>query len=128
MNKKLRTALLLTAVLAIFSAGYAAGANRFGMPKTILHVVIIQWKPTTTPAQKQAVIEGVRQMAARIPGIRNIWIKPARMASLKWNAAFVIEFANRAAADRYAKDPAHAAWAKLEEAARAASLNVQVTN
>jgi hypothetical protein len=128
MNRKFRTALLLAAILAIFSAGYAAGANRFGMPKTVLHVVIIQWKPTATAAQKQAVIEGVRQMAARIPGIRNIWIKPARMASLKWNAAFVIEFANRAAADRYASDPIHADWAKIEEAARLDSLNVQVTN
>jgi hypothetical protein len=128
MNGKLRIVLLFAAVLAVFSAGYAAGVNKFGMPKTVLHVVIIQWRPTATAAQKQAVIDGVRQMAASIPGIRNIWIKPARMASLKWNAAFVIEFANRAAADRYATDPAHAAWAKLEEVARLDSLNVQVTN
>lgn len=128
MNRNLRIALLFTAILAVFSAGYTAGVNRFGMPKTVLHVVIIQWKPTATPAQKQAVIDGVRQMAAQIPGIRNVWIKPVRMASLKWNAAFVIEFANRAAADRYASDPAHAAWAKLEDAARLDSLNVQVSN
>jgi hypothetical protein len=128
MITKYRVAFFLFATLAVFSAGYAAGANRFGMPKTVLHVVIIQWKPTATAAQKQAVIEGVRQMAASIPDIRNIWIKPARMASLKWNAAFVIEFANRAAADRYATDPAHAAWVRLEEIARLDSLNVQVTN
>jgi hypothetical protein len=128
MNKKFRIAVFFAAILAVFSAGYTAGVNRFGMPKTVMHVVIIQWKPTATPAQKQAVIDGVRQMAAQIPGIRNIWIRPARMASLKWNAAFVIEFANRAAADRYASDPAHAAWTKLEEAARLDSINVQITN
>jgi hypothetical protein len=128
MITKYRVAFFLFAMLAVFSAGYAAGVNRFGMPKTVLHVVILQWKPTATSAQKQAVIDGVRQMAASIPGIRNIWIKPARMASLKWNAAFVIEFANRAAADRYATDPAHAAWARLEEVARLDSLNVQITN
>ncbi|MDE3135817.1 MAG: Dabb family protein [Acidobacteriota bacterium] len=128
MNTKFRIALVLVAILAVFSAGYAAGVNHFGIPKTVLHVVIIQWRPTATAEQKQAVIDGVRQMAASIPGIRNIWIKPVRMASLKWNAAFVIEFANRAAADRYATDPAHAAWAKLEEVARLDSLNVQVTN
>jgi len=145
VNKKIRTALLFAATLAIFSAGYGAGVNRpdafrdtgrsvssgsdrFGMPKTVLHVVIIRWKPGTTAAQKQAVIDGVREMAARIPGIRNIWVKPARVGSLTWNAAFAIEFADRAAADRYANDPAHAAWAKIEEAVRANSLNVQITN
>jgi antibiotic biosynthesis monooxygenase (ABM) superfamily enzyme len=128
MKSRLRTILAFTAILVIFAAGYAAGANRFGMPKTILHVVIIRWKPGTTAAERQKVIDGVREMAASIPGIRNIWIKPARMASLKWNAAFVIEFANRAAAARYADAPSHKAWAKLEEAVRADSLNVQVTN
>ena len=128
MNPKLRIAFVFAAILAVFSAGYAAGVNRFGMPKTVLHIVIIQWKPRATAAQKQAVIEGVREMAARIPGIKNIWLKPARVASLQWNAAFAIEFSSRAAADRYATDPAHAAWAKLEEVARLDSLNVQITN
>lgn len=128
MKTKFRIALALAAILGIFSLGYAAGANRFGMPKTLLHVVIIQWKPTATAAQKKAVIDGVRVMAERIPGIRNIWLKPARVGSLKWNTAFAIEFANRAAAARYATDPNHAAWAKLEQAARLDSLNVQITN
>jgi hypothetical protein len=128
MNTKCRVVIGLFAILAVFSAGYAAGVHRFGMPKTVLHVVIIRWKPDATPAQKKAVIDGVRQMAASIPGVRNIWIKPARMASLQWNTAFVIEFDSRAAADHYATDPAHAAWVKLEEAARLNSLNVQVTN
>lgn len=128
MTPKFRTVILFLAILGVFSAGYAAGVNRFGMPKTIVHVVIIQWKPTTTAAQKKAVIDGVREMAARIPGIRNIWIKPVRMASLKWNYAFAIEFANQAAVNRYASDPTHAAWARLEEAARLDSLNVQIGN
>jgi antibiotic biosynthesis monooxygenase (ABM) superfamily enzyme len=128
MKSRLRTMIAFTAILVIFAAGYAAGANRFGMPKTVLHVVVIQWKPGSSAADRKKVMEGVRQMAAAIPGIRNVWIKPARMASLKWNAAFVIEFANRAAAARYADAPAHKAWARLEEAVRADSLNVQITN
>jgi Stress responsive A/B Barrel Domain len=128
MKFPLRRILALSAVLIVFSAGYAAGVNRFGMPKTILHVVIIQWKPTASAAQRQQVIDGVRQMAAEIPGIRNVWIKPARVGSLKWNTAFAIEFSSPAAAARYANNPAHAAWSKLEQAARADSLNVQITN
>ncbi|HEV2386418.1 MAG TPA: Dabb family protein [Candidatus Acidoferrales bacterium] len=123
-----RTIVLMAAALVVFGGGYAAGANRYGTPKTLLHVVIIQWKPGTTAAQKQQVLEGVRQMAARIPGVRNVWLKPARMGSLQWNAAFAIEFDSAAAADRYANAPAHQAWSQMEDAVRAASLNVQVTN
>lgn len=128
MKSKLAKILCFAGIFVIFAAGYAAGANRYGMPKTVLHVVIIQWKPGSSLADRQKVIEGVRRMAADIPGIRNIWIKPVRMASLKWNAAFVIEFANQAAADRYANASAHKAWAQLEESVRADSLNVQVSN
>lgn len=128
MKLLMRMALALCAALLVFSAGYAAAVNHYGMPKTLIHVVIIQWKPTTTMAERQKVIDGVKQMAASIPGIENIWIKPVRIASLTWNTAFVIEFANQAAANRYASSPVHAAWSKLEQAARQDSLNVQVSN
>ncbi len=130
MKKKSLTfsILLVLAVVGVFSAGYAAGVNHFGMPKTIVHVVIIEWKPSTTAAQKKAVVQGVRTMAEQIPGIENIWVKPVRVASLKWNYAFAIEFANQAAANRYASAPSHSAWAKLENAARLDSLNVQIGN
>lgn len=128
MKFSLRKILACSAAIILFSAGYAAGMNRFGMPKTLIHVVIIQWKPTASAAERRKVIDGVKQMAAAIPGIRNIWLKPARVGSLKWNTAFAIEFANRAAAARYATNPTHAAWSKLEQAARADSLNVQITN
>ena len=128
MKSRLRGFLILIALLSVFTVGYAAGLNRFGMPKTILHVVIIQWKPGTSAADRQKVIDGVREMAVRIAGIRNIWIKPVRIGSLRWNTAFAIEFENQAAANRYANDPNHAAWDKLEEATRADSLNVQISN
>ena len=128
MKLPLRIGLVLCAVLVVFSVGYAAGMNRYGMPKTLIHVVIIQWKPTTSMAERQKVIDGVKQMAAAIPGIEDIWIKPVRVGSLKWNTAFAIEFANQAAANRYANNPVHAAWSKLEQVAREDSLNVQISN
>jgi hypothetical protein len=128
MKLQMRNVLVFAAALTVFSAGYAAGVNRFGMPKTLIHVVIIQWKPTTSAAERQKVIDGVRQMALEIPGIENIWIKPVRVASMKWNTAFAIEFSSAAAAARYANNPVHAAWSKLEQAAREDSLNVQISN
>ncbi len=128
MHVRLRVEIVALAALLIWGSGYLLAAARYGRPKTVLHVVVLKWKPGTTAEQRRAVLDGVQQMAARIPGIRNIWLTPVRIGSLDYNAAFAIEFADRAAAERYATHPAHQAWAALEQAARATSLNVQLTN
>jgi hypothetical protein len=128
MHVRLRVEIVALAALLIWGSGYLLAAARYGRPKTVLHVVVLKWKPGTTAEQRRAVLDGVQQMAARIPGIRNIWLTPVHIGSLDYNAAFAIEFADRAAAERYATHPAHQAWAALEQAARATSLNVQLTN
>jgi len=81
------------AMLAAAMAGLvllALGANRFAAPHSVIHVVTILWKEDSTPEQQQAAIDGVRKMAAEIPGIKNVWTKaikvqgrgtPGRMAS-----------------------------------------------
>jgi hypothetical protein len=118
------------AVLAIglFASGYVAGQNRFGQPKTILHVVELKWNPAATDADKQAAIEGIKEMATKIPGIKNIWIKGERMQPRDFNAAYAIEFRDRAAADAYAESPVHAAWEVKYVPLREASVSIQVTN
>ncbi len=128
MNSKLRIAATALAVVAIFFSGYAAGQNRFGQPKTIIHISLLKWKAGASDADKQKVLDGVKQMAAQIPGIKNIWTKPARMQPRDYNAAFVIEFENREAADRYAESPVHAAWSKQLQDIREASISPQITN
>jgi hypothetical protein len=128
MHLRLRVETAVLVGLLLWGSGYGLAAARYGRPKTVLHVVVLKWKPGTTAEQRRAVLEGVQQMAARIPGIRNIWLTPLRIGSLDYNAAFAIEFADRTAAERYASHPAHQAWAALEQAARATSLNVQLTN
>jgi len=67
-------------------------------------------------------------MAAQIPGIKNIWLKAVRMQPRDYHAAFVIEFENREAADRYAESPVHAIWSKQFLAIREASISPQVSN
>jgi hypothetical protein len=114
--------------LALFASGYVAGQNRFGQPKTILHVVELKWNPAATDADKQAAIEGVKEMATKIPGIKNIWIKGERMQPRDFNAAYAIEFRDRAAADAYAESPVHAAWEVKYVPLREASVSIQVTN
>jgi hypothetical protein len=116
------------AAAALFAGGYVAGQNRFGQPKTILHVVELKWSPAASDAQKQQAIDGIKDMAAKIPGIKNIWIKGERMQPRDFNAAYAIEFRDRAAADAYAESPAHAAWEAQYVPLRAASVSIQVTN
>jgi Stress responsive A/B Barrel Domain len=114
--------------LALFASGYVAGQNRFGQPKTILHVVELKWNPAATDAEKQRALDGIKDMAAKVPGIKNIWIKGERMQPRDFNAAYAIEFRDRDAADAYAESKVHAAWELQYVPLREASISIQVTN
>ena len=96
--------------------------------KQFLHVVELKWNPAATDADKQRAIDGIKDMATKIPGIKNIWIKGERMQPRDFNAAYAIEFRDRAAADAYAESPVHAAWEVQYVPLREASVSIQVTN
>jgi hypothetical protein len=115
-------------VLAISAGAYVFAQNTFGTPSTIIHVSLIQWKEGVPDAEKQKALDGVKDMAAKIPGIKNVWTRALRMQPREYHAAFVIEFEDQAAADRYAKDPVHDAWAKHFLSIREASISPQITN
>jgi hypothetical protein len=114
--------------LTFFSSGYLAGQNKFGQPKTIIHLVEIKWNPGVTDAQKQDVVSGIKEMAAKIPGIRNVWLKSERLEPRDFSWAYAIEFRDRDAADAYAESPLHEAWEKRYVPLRYQSISVQVTN
>ena len=78
--------------LALFAGGYVAGQNKFGQPKTIIHMVILKWNPGVSDSDKQAALEGVKEMAAKIPGVKNIWIKAERLQPRDFSAAFASSF------------------------------------
>jgi hypothetical protein len=131
--------IALQAAVAAALVVIALGANRFSTPATVIHVVTILWKEDSTPEQQQAALEGVKKMAAEIPGIKNVWIKQLKVQGRgksgkdgkpgrPYDAAFVIEFADRAAADRYVDHPAHLEWNKTYLAIREESMNHQITN
>ena len=127
-NRISQTALVLAVALALFGAGVLTGKNTFHQPNSIIHVVTVQWTPESTPEQQQAAIDGVKTMAAEIPGIKNVWIKSTRVQPREFNAAFVIEFEDKAAADRYVDHPAHKAWQKIYEPIHKESRSQQITN
>lgn len=128
MKTAIRIALVTTLISLSATATWLIAQNRFGAPKTIIHVSVIQWKEGVSAADKKRALDGVKDMAARIPGIRNVWTKAVRVQPEGYHDAFVIEFENQAAVDRYAKDPVHDAWTEAFLKIREASVSPQITN
>jgi hypothetical protein len=129
MKLALRIGATAVAAAAIFAGGVAVGQNKYETPGTIIHVVSVKWKADATDEQKLKAIEGVRDVARQIPGIKRIWIRSARVQPRDYNAAFAIEFENRAVADAYAEHAARNHWfEKIYDPIRDASISIQVTN
>jgi hypothetical protein len=128
LKTAIRTILVTTLVALSATATWLVAQNRFAAPKTIVHVSLIQWKEGVSAADKKKALDGVKDMAAKIPGIKNVWTKALRVQPEGYHDAFVIEFENQAAADRYAKDPVHDAWTEAFLKIREASISPQITN
>jgi hypothetical protein len=128
MNRKFRVGIIVFAAAALFGAGYAAAQAHFGQPKTVLQISIIKFREGVSDEDGQKVIDGVKEVAAKIPGIKNVWLKAARMEPRDFDAVIVLEFVNRAAADRYAESPVHEAWSRELQRIRLTSISPQVTN
>lgn len=128
MTKMIRVSLVATLMTLSAAGSWLAAQNSFGTPKTIIHLSIIQWKEGVSDADKKQVLDGVKEMAAKIPGMKNVWTKAIRVQPQGYHDAFVIEFENQAAADRYAKDPVHDTWTEAFAKVREASISPQITN
>ena len=66
----------IVAAAALFAAGFGAGTwrgrsaeaqNRFGQPKSVLHVVVYKWKNFASQDDKDQAIKGIKTLAAQIP-------------------------------------------------------------
>jgi hypothetical protein len=130
MRKHIRATAGAIAVVALFAAGFAAGhaKNTYAQPKTVLQVSMIKWKAGVSDADKQKAIDGVKQMAGEIPGIKTIWVKADRVQPRDYDTAFALEFASREAANDYALSPIHAKWSKAFLEIREASISPQLSN
>src|SRR6266436_581349 len=122
LARKRAAQLALGAV--IFAAGIAAGSlhahsaavqNRFGQPKTVLHVVVYKFRDNVSNYDREKAINGIKDMAGKIPGIKNVWLKTERNQIRDFNAD-------------YAESPVHEAWSKMWQEQRENSLSFQVSN
>jgi len=122
---------------ALFLAGTAVGSfatrtvsavNKFGQPKTVVHVVAYKFREATSLNDQEQAIAGIKDMAARIPGIKNIWLRTERNQIRDFSGVYIIEFTSAEAAADYAENPIHDAWRKKWEQLRENSLSFQVSN
>jgi len=137
MHKISARTLLVSCVLALplaaacFYAGKTYGQNKYNAPSTVLHVVTLNWKADASPEARQKALDGIKTMAGQVPGIKNVWIKKLRSQheeGKQWDAIFALEFESQAAADAYAKHPAHDKWYELYTPVRQESRSHQITN
>ena len=121
----------------LFAAGVVAGnwhgqsvaaQNKFCQPKTVVHLVVYKWKNTTSQNDKDQALAGIKAMAAKIPGIKNVWLKTQRNQIRDFDGVYAIEFASAEAAADYAESPLHETWRKRWEELRENSLSFQVSN
>ena len=132
-----RVFLKIAAGATLFAAGMAVGnwhaqsvaaQNRFGQPKTVVHVVVYKWKNTVSQNDKDQALAGIKTLAAKIPGIKNTWLKTQRNQLRDFDGVYAIEFASPEAAADYAESPLHETWRKKWEELRENSLSFQVSN
>src|SRR3974377_610971 len=137
MSTLKRRVPVLLAGAGLFFAGAMAGSmatrnaaaqNKFGHPKTVVHTVAYKFKPTTSLNEQQQAIAGIKDMAAKIPGIKNIWLKTERNQIRAFDGVYVIEFLSPDAAAEYAESPIHETWPKKGGQLRETSLSFQVSN
>jgi hypothetical protein len=136
MTSARKRALQIAIAAAIFIAGGAAGrshastavVNRFGQPKTVLHVVIYKFRDNVSNNDREIAINGIKGMAAKIPGIKNIWLKTERNQIKEFSGVYAIEFTSPDAAADYAESPVHDAWSKQWQSERENSLSFQISN
>ncbi|HWY06011.1 MAG TPA: Dabb family protein [Candidatus Acidoferrales bacterium] len=132
MDSRKRRWMQIGMGIGLFLAGSAAGSaltqNRFGQPKTVIHVVAYKFRDATSQNDQEQAINGIRDMAAKIPGIKNIWLKTERNQLRDWSGVYVIEFTSAEAAADYAESPLHETWRKKWEQLRENSVSFQISN
>lgn len=141
LSLNLRKALAAGSLLVALGAAAGLAANRYAKPKSVIHVVTLYYKDGTTEEQKKSVLDAIEKMASEVPGIKNVWLKSTKVqgaysekqpdGSFKprpFTDAFVIEFEDQAAFDKYANHPAHKAFEAIYIPLRGRSSTDDITN
>ena len=121
MNRKI-IYLLGAAVLA---AGLLLAVP--AKPKSVIHVITVQWKSGVTDAQIASALKAAETM--NYPGLKNVWTKPIKKQLPDgYTHIIVMEFASEDALTKYADSPAQKKWYEVYMPIREESRTSDITN
>lgn len=112
---------------ALLALGVAVAADT--KPKTVIHVITIQWKANAKPADIEKAIKGAEALPSQYPGILRVWTKPIKKQLPDgYSHIIVMEFASEEALQKYADSPAQKKWYEAYMAVREESRTHDITN
>ena len=131
MNMQKWSRMLAMASVTSLVLGVAASnaeEKTLSTPGTIIHHVTLKWKADASDEDKQKVMDGLKEILADVPGVKNVWLKSLKVQPQDYSQSFVVEFENEAALQAYANHPKKKAWNDLYYIIREASRNNVTTN
>jgi len=124
VSRRLVTAVFLAVGL---SAGLSSALAQ--APSTVIHIINVKWKEDASPEQIQAVIDAVRQLPSKYPGLKRIWTKDIKYQGQEgYKQAIVMEFESQDALKKYEDSAAQQWWYKIYLPVRDESRTHDVTN
>jgi antibiotic biosynthesis monooxygenase (ABM) superfamily enzyme len=125
-NLLLTACTMACALAAMVPTGLRAADSS---PKTVLHVISIQWKSTATPAQIEKAIKGAEALPAAYPGITHVWTKAIKKQLPEgYSNIIVMEFASEDALKKYSGSDAQKKWYEAYMPIREESRTSDITN
>jgi antibiotic biosynthesis monooxygenase (ABM) superfamily enzyme len=98
-------------------------------PKSVIHVITVQWKAGTDAAKIDKVLATVAAMPSQYPGITHVWTKPIKKQLPEgYNHVIVMEFASEEALKNYVDSPAQKKFYEVYMAIREESRTSDITN
>ena len=125
MTRKLFISAALVLAMPLATSLFAADTT----PKTVIHVISIQWKADATPAQIDKAIKAAEALPSEYPGITHVWTKAIKKQLPEgYSHVIVMEFASEDALKNYADSPAQKKWYELYMPIREESRTSDITN
>lgn len=123
MNRR----LFLAACTAVIMTGSAFAADV--KPKTVLHVIAVQWKADATPAQIDKAVKAAEALPSQYPGITRVWTRQIKKQLPEgYTQMIVMEFASEDALKNYADSAAQKKWYEVYMPIREESRTNDITN
>ena len=105
----------------------ASAAATESAPKSVIHIITVNFKEGTTPEQIKTAIDGAHALPGKYKGITHVWTRAIKNQTDK-SHIIVMEFASEQALKDYADSDAQKEWYKVYEAIRERSVTSDVTN